>query len=138
MESRNQLFRQENLKRLSSPDDLNDVLTVVTPSSWAVLVSVLLILAGFFVWSLVGKVEKTIHATAQVSGGVAHFTVKGRMLESGMHVLVGDTESFLRDTGRSSNGDYIAAANVPDMRDGNYEARITLRRVNPIKLLFNY
>ena len=122
---------------MSSPDDLNEVLSVVNPSGWAVLLAVILILAGFFVWSLVGSVERKITASAEVSGGVAHFTVKNNVLQSGMHVIIGDTESVMRDIGKNQDGSYIGAANVPDMRDGIYEARITIEHISPVRLLFN-
>ena len=131
------IFRQESLKCLSSPDDLNDVLKVVNPSSWAVLISVLLILAGFFAWSLAGSLEKKIYVTVQVSGGVAQFTLKDDKLQSGMPVVIGDTESVMRDTGTNKDGDYIGSANVPNLRDGTYEAGITLQRTSPMGLLFD-
>lgn len=137
MENKKPIFREEILQRLSSPDDLNDVLRAVNPSDWAVLLSVLLIMAGFFVWSLVGSVEREIYARAQVTNGVAHFTVKDNILQSGMSVKVGDTDSLMRDVGKNQNGDYIGSAKVPGMTDGIYEAKIMLERIGPIELLFN-
>lgn len=137
MENRNKLFRQESLKRLSSPDDLNDILRVVNPSGWAVLLSVLLILAGIFVWSLVGNVERKINTSVEVSGGVARFTVEDTALKSKMPVKVGDTESLLLNVGKDKDGNYIGTANVSGMTDGIYEAEITVERISPIKFLFN-
>ena len=137
MENRSKLFRQESLKRLSSPDDLNDVLRVVNPSSWAILLSVLLILAGMFVWSLVGSVEKKINVSVEVSGGVARFAVKDTVLKRKMPVKVGDTESLILNAGKDKDGNYIGTANVSGMTDGIYEAEITIERIGPIKFLFN-
>ena len=137
MENRSKLFRQESLKRLSSPDDLNDVLRVVNPSSWAVLLSVLLILAGMFVWSLVGGVEKKINVSVEVSGGVARFAVKDTVLKRKMPVKVGDTESLILNAGKDKDGNYIGTADVSGMTDGIYEAEITIERIGPIKFLFN-
>ena len=137
MENRSKLFRQESLKRLSSPDDLNDVLRVVSPSSWTILLSALLILAGMFVWSLVGGVEKKINASVEVSGGVARFAMKDTVLKSKMPVKVGDTESLMLNVGKDNDGNYIGTANVPGMTDGTYEAEITVERISPIKFLFN-
>jgi len=137
MENRNKLFRQESLKRLSSPDDLNDILRVVNPSGWAVLLSVLLILAGIFVWSFVGNVERKINTSVEVAGGVARFTVKDTVLKSKMPVKVGDTKSLLLNVGKDKDGNYIGTANVSGMTDGIYEAEITVERISPIKFLFN-
>ena len=137
MENRKKLFRQESLKRLSSPDDLNDILRVVNPSSWAILLAVLLILAGMFVWTLVGGVEKKINASVEVSGGIARFAVKDTVLKSKMPVKVGDMESLMLNVGKDKDGNYIGTANVPGMTDGIYEAEITVERISPMKFLFN-
>ena len=137
MENRKKLFRQESLKRLSSPDDLNDILRVVNPSSWAILLAVLLILAGMFVWTLVGGIEKKINASVEVSGGVARFAVKDTVLKSKMPVKVGDMESLMLNVGKDKDGNYIGTANVPGMTDGTYEAEITVERISPMKFLFN-
>lgn len=137
MEKRNKLFRRENLNRLSSPEDLNDFLKVVNPSSWVILSSVFLILAGMFVWSLVGTLEKKITASAEVSNGVAHFIIKDNVIKSGMPVKIADTESSMQNVGINKNGNYIASANVPEMADGIYEAKITIEYITPIKFLFN-
>lgn len=83
------------------------------------------------------KSETKIYADAQVSNRAAHFTVQNVPLRRGMHVVIGDTEFSVRDTGRNDDGDYIGAADVTGMRDGNYRAVITFRRVNPVELLFN-
>ncbi len=101
-----------------------------------ILVSVLLVLAGIFVWSLIGNIERTLEVSAEVYGGVAHFrVVDGNALQSGMHVKIGDTASSIRNAGRAKDGSYIATANVPGMADGIYEADITLERTSPIRLL---
>ena len=138
MDNRKKIFRQENLKRLSSPEDLNDVLRIVNPSGWMILISVLLILAGIFVWSIVGRVERTLEVSVEVYDGVAHFKVTdGNVLQSGMHVEIGDTVSSIRNAGRTKDGSYIGTANVPEMKNGIYEAEITVERISPIRLLFN-
>ncbi|MBQ3646711.1 MAG: hypothetical protein IJP96_00355 [Synergistaceae bacterium] len=137
MESRKQIFRQKNLAQMSSPEELNDILKVVNPSGWVILLSVFLILTGLFVWCLVGNVEKKINSSVEVSNGIAHFVIKDTAIKSGMKVIIGDTESLIRDVGQNKNGYYIGAADVPEMTDGIYKAKITIEKINPVKLLFN-
>ena len=137
MENRKQIFRQKNLAQMSSPEELNDILKVVNPSGWVILLSVFLILAGLFVWCLVGNVEKKINSSVEVSNGIAHFVIKDTAIKSGMKVIIGDTESLIRDVGQNKNGYYIGAADVPKMIDGIYKAKITIEKINPVKLLFN-
>lgn len=137
MENRKQIFRQKNLAQMSSPEELNDILKVVNPSGWVILLSVFLILTGLFVWCLVGNVEKKINSSVEVSNGIAHFVIKDTAIKSGMKVIIGDTESLIRDVGQNKNGYYIGAADVPKMIDGIYKAKITIEKINPVKLLFN-
>ncbi|MBQ6258270.1 MAG: hypothetical protein IJJ79_01155 [Lachnospiraceae bacterium] len=130
---KNRLFREESLKRLSSPDDFGKYLKVINPSYWVVLLAVLIILVGVAVWSFVGNIENTLSVQAQVDGGVAHFTAS--KLERGMQITIGDTRSSVRDVGVNADGEYIGAAEVPAMADGTYSASIVISRANPISLL---
>lgn len=50
------LFREKNVKRVSSPEELNDYMRVTSPSVWAILISVIIFLAGFTVWGITGTV----------------------------------------------------------------------------------
>ena len=56
----NSIFREKSLKKVSSPEALNDYIRVTTPSVWLVLIALVLLLAGIFAWSVFGTV--TVHA----------------------------------------------------------------------------
>ena len=58
-ETKNGIFREKSLDRVSSPEQLNDYIRVTTPSVWIVLVALVLLLAGMLVWSIFGSV--TVH-----------------------------------------------------------------------------
>ena len=55
--SNQKVYRQETLERISSPEQLNDYLKVTNVGIWVVLITVMLLLAGIFVWSKVGTLE---------------------------------------------------------------------------------
>ena len=50
------LFREKNVQRVSSPEELNDYMRVTSPSVWVILVSVIIFLVGFAVWGITGTV----------------------------------------------------------------------------------
>lgn len=50
------LFREKNVKRVSSPDELNDYMRVTSPSVWVILISVIVLIAGFLYWGITGTV----------------------------------------------------------------------------------
>lgn len=50
------IFREKSLKRISSPDKIDDYIKTTTPGIWAILIAVLIILAGAIVWSIFGRI----------------------------------------------------------------------------------
>ena len=61
------IFRQKSIARVSSPEELNDYIRVVTPSVWMVLIAAAVLLAGLIIWSVFGSSGDT--DPAAVSAG---------------------------------------------------------------------
>ena len=59
---RSGLFRQKNLDRISSPEQLRDYIRVTTPGVWIVLLAIIILLAGVLIWAAVGSLE--VHNSA--------------------------------------------------------------------------
>ncbi len=55
-----QLFRPEALETLSSPDKLNQLMTVVTAKDWIPLVAMGMLIATAVTWSVLGSVPSTV------------------------------------------------------------------------------
>ena len=56
-ETKNTVFREKSIERVSSPEELNDYIRVTTPSVWLVLAALIVLLAGMLAWSVLGTVE---------------------------------------------------------------------------------
>jgi HlyD family secretion protein len=56
----NKLFREEALDRLSSPEQLDKLMRVVSPQTWLPLVSTGCLIVGAGVWSVVGRIPLTV------------------------------------------------------------------------------
>ncbi len=56
-EQKPSIFRQRSLERISSPEQLTDYLKVTNIGVWVILAAVIILLAGLFVWSMVGNLE---------------------------------------------------------------------------------
>jgi HlyD family secretion protein len=52
----NQIFRQESLQRLQSPEEFDQLLVVVDRKAWLILLTLAAICAGGAVWSVVGRI----------------------------------------------------------------------------------
>jgi len=59
---RNQLFQEQALERLSSPEQLDRLMPLTSPRGWLALAAVGLLLVAGLAWSILGVVETTIQA----------------------------------------------------------------------------
>ena len=55
----NNIFRQKNIDKVSSPEKLDDYIRVATPGVWLALTAILILLTGAFIWGIFGTV--TMH-----------------------------------------------------------------------------
>lgn len=58
----NKLFREKSLKRISSPDQLNDYIKVSNPSVWLIISAICILLISLFVWSIRGNVTTSVNS----------------------------------------------------------------------------
>ena len=134
------LFRKESVERIQSPEQLNDYLRITNPTIWVLLAAVIVLLAGMLIWSSVAYISSFAEGSAAVENG--KMTVRfydeeqaGRV-ESGMDIVVGDVSFPIKSVGRAEDGTVFALADT-SLADGSYDARVTYRRTQLIRLLFN-
>lgn len=60
---KNNVFREKSLKRISSPEQLNDYIRVSNPSIWLVLGALSIMLIAAFIWSISGNITSKVDAT---------------------------------------------------------------------------
>ena len=56
-ESKNGIFREKSIDRVTGPESLNDYIRVTSPSVWIALLALVILLAGMLVWSVFGRIE---------------------------------------------------------------------------------
>ena len=72
-----QIFREKNVNKISSPEELNDYLRVTNPAIWIILAAVIALLGGFLVWCSVGVLETKAEAVIFIENNVGEVTVTG-------------------------------------------------------------
>ena len=83
------LFREKNLQRISSPEQLNAYIRVSTPSVWMLLGAIVILLVGICVWGVFGRMDTKLSVVAVSENGTitAYTTVEirtnGQYVESG-------------------------------------------------------
>ena len=56
MSERKQVYREESIDRISSPEKLNDYIKVSSPSVWLVMAAIIILLSGMIAWGILGNV----------------------------------------------------------------------------------
>lgn len=87
------IFRQAPLEKMTSPDDLDEMLQVNTLKMWMVLAALFFVLAGFAIWLFQGSITQRVNGTGIIVGyGLARQVI---MPQSGqvdsIFCLSGDT-----------------------------------------------
>lgn len=91
------LFRKESLERLSSPEQLDQLMQIVSPKSWLPLGTLGVLVIGGLIWSVLGRIPITVTGDgllveAADSGeliGVAYFPkAEGDRIQPGMDILL--------------------------------------------------
>lgn len=135
MEENNSVFREKTLKRISSPEQLNDYLHVTNPGIWLILAAVIVLLAGVFVWSCTGTLETKSPATMVVNDHVAEIVLHDDGVPAeGMPVRAGSKECRIAAVEEDEYGRMTGIAEV-DLPDGKYDAEVVTETTKPVEFL---
>ena len=152
------IFRKTSLDRVNSPEQLNEYIRVAAPGVWLVLVGMALLLAGFVVWGIFGKLEtaKNVEVVSSEGKLVCYInTDNADAISEGMTVTVDgyrgvvlsvsdmpvelsdDTDPYLLFIGGYSAGDFAYTADiaVDGLPDGVYNARVITESISPISFI---
>ena len=136
----NTIFRKKSLDKISSPESLGDYLHVTNPSVWMILAAVILLLVGMLIWASTSNIDSYAYGTAQVENGNMRISFDDQQIagnvESGLTVIVGETQSTVTGVGTDEAGKTFASASTT-LADGSYPAKVLLRQTQVIRLLFN-
>lgn len=102
------IFREVSLKRLSSPEQLDQLIKVTSPRGWLALVALGLLLAGVIIWSFVGSISTKIAGQGILLNNAGVFSLthdtSGQVLD--VRFAAGD---------KVKKGDVIARIEQPEL-----------------------
>jgi HlyD family secretion protein len=89
------VFRKASLERLSSPEELDQVITISVGGGWAALIAILLFCAGASVWAVTADLPTTAYGSGMVvsTGGVLNVVSRGTGVVRSVDVAVGQRVS---------------------------------------------
>lgn len=105
-----ELFRKVTLDRLSSPEQLDQLIKVTTPRSWYTLLALGLILVAAIMWGIWGSIPNKVYGQGMLitSGGVYNIVYSSAGEITDIRVIAGDTVK---------RGEIVARVNQPELVD---------------------
>lgn len=105
-DKKKELFSQQALDRLRSPEQLDTLLQVTTPVGWMAIIGILLFVVSVLIWSIFGVMAVKVNSVGMIidSAGVVNIT----------HISGGRVDSiFVRQGERVKKGDVVASLEQP-------------------------
>lgn len=131
------IFRQKNLDRISSPEELNSYLRVSSVGVWVVLLAVIVLLAGILVWAGVGTLNTKVEAVATIANGEVEAIVSGansEKIQEGMIIEIDGNQGVI-DSVRIDEYGRALAKGLLNLKDGKYKAEIIIESIKPLSFL---
>lgn len=102
------IFRKRALERLSSPEQLEQLVPVTTARGWVALLGIAALLGGVTAWGLLGSVPSKVAASGILVGasGIVAVRTQGAGQVSAVHLEVGDSVEM---------GELVARIEQPSM-----------------------
>ena len=139
----NTVFRQESIKRVSSPEQLNDYVKVSTPGIWMVLIGVAALLIGICVWGIFGHLNTVVETDGMCENGVLTYYLSednAAKLKVGDEIRVSGVSYGIRSIGKPQMREGVsvcAMSSLTDLPDGGYTVSVTVERVKPMSFVTN-
>ena len=125
-------MKKENFN-ISSPDDLNKHLQRSSPATWIILGVVVLMVIGFFTWSIIYRIKVKVSGYAEVISGVASLNVDSNSLnkiKAGQVVHISSEQGLL-----SFNDDKKPIVSGLTLSNGNYTYYIIIQELRTFYFL---
>jgi HlyD family secretion protein len=123
------LFRKAALDKMASPERLDELMRVTSPTGWLAVVTIGVVLASVVVWSIVGTIPTRVAGLGILAAGTYYFIeadaggtlielelAVGKLVAAGETVAIIDQPSLEEDQGRANQSylqlqrDYESAA----------------------------
>ena len=136
-----ELFRKKSLDKIKSPENLNDYIRVLNPGVWLILICVIVLLAGAFVWSVFGHVDSVVPTTVCIENGDAVCYVNEEDIadvEVDMTVEFAENTAKIEQIGEKDGNVYVCRLNGEfSLPDGFYDGEIVTQSSKPISFIID-
>lgn len=153
------LFRENSLKKVTSPEELNDYVKVANPGVWLLLAGIIALLVGFIIWSVYGRLDTFVNTLGVVNNSELTVYVKESDIEKidlDTVVTVEDKEykitsispspikvddnftDYMLHVGEMSKNEWVYEINCTcALTNGVYPVQIVVDSIKPISFVIN-
>ena len=117
------VFRKVSLERMSSPEQLDQMMQVTTPKGWVVLLALIILVVFAIFWGIFGSISTKVTGMGILikRGGVFNIGTDSHGQVLDLKFAVGETVH---------KGDLVAIVDQPDLSDQLVAAEIELKELN--------
>jgi len=114
------VFRKVSLERMSSPEQLDQMMQVTTPKGWVVLLALIILVVFAIFWGIFGSISTKVTGMGILikRGGVFNIGTDSHGQVLDLKFAVGETVH---------KGDLVAIVDQPDLSDQLVAAEIELK-----------
>ncbi|MCR5735368.1 MAG: hypothetical protein K6G22_12255 [Lachnospiraceae bacterium] len=154
-------MEDKRLERVDSPDQLDQYIKLANPGVWTILTAIVVLLAGFCIWGIFGRIETRIPAVV-ISGPSGSFLYVNEQnsarVREGMKVRIRGSESglqtsdpvgtqqkvteniseYARHLGDFRVGEWIYGYRLTgSLQEGTYSADVIIEEISPVSFVIN-
>lgn len=139
----NSVFREKSLQRISSPEELDRYIRVSNPSVWIVLSAILVLLTGFIIWGIFGRLETVVSVNGTVENGemvavLPYDDLNSAKVKQDMFVYMDDNQvGKVSNVSVNPNGERVARFSTTKLADGKYTLGVMVESINLMYFIFN-
>lgn len=153
-------FRKESIKKISSPEELNDYIKVSSTGIWAVLATVVVLLVSFGVWAIFGSMTSVVNMNGfSDNKTVTCYIANASELKKGDEVTLSDGskgvitdisatpvskqevesgyDDFTAYSLQLSDWNYVVHVASEQCGDGIVSAQIIVENIKPISFIWH-
>ena len=156
----NQVFRQKSMDRVTSPENLNNIIKVANPGVWILIAATIALLIGALCWGFLGRLQTSVPVAVTVENNVATFYVKeadilkvkegqevkfegytcklGTIPKRAIRIADKIKDDYVKHVLGLTENDWVFVITSPcEAEDGVYVGNVITESIAPISLIFN-
>ncbi len=106
------IFRKSSLDKLSSPEQLDKAITIISPSFWIAAIGGGLIIAVALIWSIFGRLPVNVNANGIYMG------------KDGMHTVVAEADGIVQEVFVAEGDTVTAGEKIAKLDDEMYQTEL--------------